>query len=232
MPSQTLIENDRTGNGCWKRIGVWGKEQPRCPLLEEVIHCRNCDVFTRAGRHLLDQDLTSDYRSEWTDVMAAKKEEELFHTISVVLFRIETEWLSLRSQVFKEIINPERLHMHSIPHRKTPVLIGLINVNGEIHLCISLKELLGIETDAAPRKDERKTYRRMMMMQGDNEVWVFPVNEIYGIHRVHPGTFQNVPVTVAKAQSTFTKGIFKWKKKHVAFLDDELLLFSLARSVQ
>jgi len=41
-----------------------------------------------------------------------------------------------------------------------------------------------------------------------------------------------VPVTVAKAQSTFTKAIFKWGKRLVAFLDDELLIYSLVRNVQ
>ena len=70
------------------------------------------------------------------------------------------------------------------------------------------------------------------MIQGDNDRWVFPVDEIYGICRVHPKAFQNVPVTVAKSKTTFTKGLFEWEQRQVAFLDDELLLHNLARSVK
>ena len=40
MQNQHNIEN------CWKRIGVWGQEERfHCPVLKEMIHCRNCNVF-------------------------------------------------------------------------------------------------------------------------------------------------------------------------------------------
>lgn len=226
-----LSEKVEITDGCWKKIGVWGHGKVRCPKLDTVIHCRNCIIFTQVGRNLLDRELSQEYRDEWTKVMATKKEEELFNTISVVIFRIEQEWLSIRTKVFAEVINPENLHSHSLPHRHNPVLIGLINIRGEIQLCVSLKELLGIE-GYSMKKNSPKSYKRMMVMDKNDEKWVFPIDEIHGIHRVHPNTFQNVPVTVAKAQATFTKGIFKWNDKHVAFMDDDLLLFSLTKSVQ
>lgn len=249
VPSHSLRDGQNATpaltDDCWKRIGVWGNEEPRCPELERVIHCRNCEIFTRAGRNLLEGSLPEGYMDEWTDVMAAQKEESLPGTVSVVIFRIEEEWMAIRTQVFAEIIDPEKLHSHSLPHRKNPVLTGVVNVHGEIQLCVSLRELLGIEAngdDAIPSSrehsrektgnGERQSHKRMMVMTSDHGQWVFPVNEIYGIHRVHPNTFQNVPVTVAKAQSTFTKGIFRWGKQHVAFLDDELLIYSLVRNVQ
>lgn len=216
---------------CWKRVGVWGKERPRCPVLEQMIHCRNCEVFTRAGRNLLERELPDEYRNEWTDLMAAKKDEDIPGTVSAVIFRIEEEWLAMRTQVFAEVIDPENIRAHSLPHRKNPILTGVINVHGEIQLCVSLKEMLGIEESSVERKD-RKSSRRMIVINSDKGQWVFPADEIEGIHRVHPGAFQNVPVTVAKSQSTFTKGIFRWKNRNTAFLDDELLIYSLIRNVQ
>lgn len=214
---------------CWQKIGVWGKEK-RCPVLREVIHCRNCDVFIRSGRRLLDQELTATYRREWAGIMASEKEAAQFQTLSLILFRIEAEWLALRTQVLSEVIDPQPLKHHSLPHRKNRVLTGIINVRGEIQLCVSLKALLGIE--AAGKNGDQSPYRRMMVIDSDDGKWVFPVSEIVGIHRIHPATFQNVPVTVAKSQSTFTKGLFKWEGRYVAFLDDELLIYSLTRSVQ
>lgn len=171
--------------------------------------------------------------------MAAKKEEALYTTLSLVIFRIETEWLAVRTSVFAEIINPDRLKQHSLPHRKNQVLTGIINVRGEILLLVSIRALLGIEptgegahTKNSTSKTETTTYHRMLVIDSEDGKWAFPVDEILGVHRIHPNTFQNVPVTVAKANSTFTKGIFQWKERYVAFLDDELLIYSLTRSVQ
>ncbi|GAK53385.1 CheW-like protein [Candidatus Moduliflexus flocculans] len=166
----------------------------------------------------------------------AKKEEELVGTISVVIFRIEGEWLAIPTQLLDEIIDVEYVQslLHTIPHRRNPVLMGVINVHGEIWLCVSLKELLGLEVVESPQTElDRNAYKRMMVIQGENtDRWVFPVDEIHGIYRVHPKSFQNVPVTVAKAKTTFTKGIFEWEQHQVAFLDNELLLHNLARSVK
>ena len=225
---------------CWKTIGVWGREQPRCPILREVIHCRNCEVFVRNGRALLDRKIPDAYRREWTEIMASEKAADRLSSLSLVIFRLEDEWLALRSRIFSEIIAPEGHRLHSIPHRKNRILTGIINVRGEIQLCVSLRELLGIDGSSGRpaglkngASDERvKTYRRMMVIDSEDGKWVFPVDQILGIYRVNPGSFQNVPVTVAKAQSTYTKGIFKWEAHYVAHLDDELLVYSLTRSVQ
>ena len=46
---------------------------PRCPRLDEVIHCRNCEVFTQAGRNLLERALPEEYKEEWGSVLVKKK---------------------------------------------------------------------------------------------------------------------------------------------------------------
>lgn len=214
---------------CWKRIGVHGQEEPRCPRLKTVVHCRNCEVYTRAGRNLLERNLPEKYEEEWTQVFAEKKEEELPGTVSALIFRIAEQWFAMPAQLLEEVIAPQPLH--TIPHRDNPVLMGAINVHGEIQLCVSLKELLDLEDNRA--KEERKEgYKRLIVINKDNNRWVFPVDEIHGIYRVHPQTFQNVPVTIAKAKTTFTKKLFEWEGTSVALLDDELLLYKLTRSVQ
>ncbi len=236
VPRKMSHHIEQPVDNCWKVIGVWGQEQRlTCPELERVIHCRNCEVFTQAGRKLLERDLPREYTHEWTDVLAQKKEEELLGTISVVIFRIEGEWLALSTQLFEEIIDVEHVKslLHSIPHRKNPVLMGILNVHGEIWPCVSFKALLGLEqdTDTAKPKDTH-TSKRMIVIHGDDGRWVFPVDEIHGIYRVHPSSFKNVPVTVSKAKTTFTKEIFHWDDKRVALLDSELLLYNVTRSVK
>jgi len=218
---------------CWKRIGVWAKEGPRCPELERVIHCRNCEVFTQAGRNLLERDLPEEYKGEWGQILLEKKKEEPTGTFPVVTFRIENEWLALPARWFAEII--ETVPIHTVPHRKRPVLKGVVNVHGEIQLCVSLAHLIGLEEEEPGRQEPAgavRRHERMMVVSKDGEAWVFPVKEIHGIHHIHPGLFQNVPATVAKSKSSFTKRIFNWDTRHVALLDDELLFYSLKRSVQ
>ena len=215
---------------CWKTTGVWGQEKPRCPKLTQVIHCRNCEVFTQAGRNLLERDLPVESTQEWTRVLAAKKAEESTGTLAIVIFRLAREWLALPAAIFAEVI--PLAPTHTIPQRHNPVLLGIVNVHGEIQLCVSLQALLGIETDPEPTRNHRRIYQRMIVINRADERWVFPVNEVDGIHRIHPHQLHNVPVTVAKSDLAFTKGLFLWKDKYVAFLDDDILLYKLNRSMQ
>jgi chemotaxis-related protein WspD len=214
---------------CWKRIGVWGQEEPRCPKLEQVIHCRNCDVFSRAGRDLLERDLPQEYQDEWSQALIEKKEEDFGGSTRVIVFRVEKEWLALPAGLFAEIIDAGTVH--TIPHRRNSVLQGVINVHGEIQLCVSLKELLGLESSVRP-DDSARSSNRMMVVSKGGEQWVFPVDEVYGIHRLETHLLRNAPVTVTKSHSAFTEALFDWEDRSVAFLDHELLFYSLARSIQ
>ena len=198
--------------------------------MEEVIHCRNCDQFTQAGRNLLERELPEEYKNEWGQIFAVKKIDAPVGTIALVIFRIEDEWLSLPAKLFAEIVDMRPVH--TLPHKRSPVLLGLINVNGEIQLCVSLKDLIGLESEKESNRKGKKDQAFMMVVIKNDERWVFPVNEISEIYHIHPDILQNVPVSVSKSKSAFSKGIFKWKNRNVAFLDDELLFYTLRRSIQ
>lgn len=238
---------------CWKTIGVFSRGRGTCEVLDRVIHCRNCPVFTQAGRALLERDLPPGYLEEAAEALAAEKVEEAPGTESLVIFRIEREWLALPTRLLAEVVDPEKFH--SLPHRKNPVLLGVVNVHGDIQLCVSLKALLEIEDAPALRRDGAASFRapvrkgpagipshRRMMVVGDpGNQWVFPVDEILGIDRVHPSLYRRTPVTVAKAGSAYTRAIFTWRLKkkgggterlNVAKLDADLILYSLRRNVE
>lgn len=234
-----LLPPDRPDH-CWKTIGVFSHGQGTCEALEEFTHCRNCPVFTHAGRTLLERDAPTGYRQEAANTLAEEKTEEPPGTESMVIFRIEREWLALSTRLLSEVVDPEKFH--SLPHRKNPVLLGVVNVHGDIQLCVSLKALLEIEDHLTPRRDRRiPSQRRMIVIGEPGNQWVFPVDEILGIDRVHPRLFRRTPVTVAKAGSAYTRAIFSWslQKKggdveslNVALLDADLILYSLLRNVQ
>jgi chemotaxis-related protein WspD len=219
---------------CWKEIGVFSEGNAVCPELKQVIHCRNCEVFTQAGRKFLERDLTDEYRNEWTEVISHKKEEEDPKSESVMIFRVGREWLALSTRVFEEVLDPGPCH--TIPHNKNKTLMGIVNVHGEVRLCFSIKILLEIEDAGAADLSGYtgkgiRGYQRMLVVQHKGERWVFPVDEIQGIQRIKPSKFQNIPVNVARS-AAFTKNIFFWEDRQIAFLDDERLLYTLARSLK
>ncbi len=66
--------------------------------------------------------------------------------------------------------------------------------------------------------------------QKDDIRAVCPVDEIHGIHQFHPQQAQDVPATVAKSASTFTRKILPWRERSVGLLNHELLFIALKRS--
>jgi chemotaxis-related protein WspD len=212
---------------CWHRIGVWGDGS--CPQLSEAIHCRNCPVFATAGRSLLDRRPSVDYVQEWTEGLAQPKEKLEKDAVSVVIFRLAQEWLALPTQVFQEITHLRPIH--AVPHRTNEVFLGMVNVRGELLLCFSLADLLGVaKGEGALHALTRRVYQRLAVAVKDGQRWVFPVDEVFGIHQLPKGATQNTPVTVAKAGSSFARGVMACQGKPVELLDDELVFYQLKKN--
>lgn len=214
-------------DNCWRTVGVFGDRT--CPRLASVGHCHNCPKFSRIGTRLFDREPPEGYAREWAALLAQEKDAETKGLLSVVIFRVGGEWLALPTGVFKEVTEVGRVH--SIPHRRSEALMGLVNVRGDIQLCVSLARLLGVAEEAENRGSARGAYRRHVTVERGGSRWVFAADEIHGIHRVDPSDVKNVPVTVANWITTYTKGVFVWDDKSVGCLDEELLFSALGRSV-
>jgi chemotaxis-related protein WspD len=212
----------RSIEGCWKAIGIYGDAS--CAQLAQHIHCRNCPVYASAAAQLLDAEAPGTYTQEWTRHVAAQKPSAPAETLSVVIFRIAAEWLALPSAIFKEIAG-DRL-IHSLPHRRSGALLGVVNIRGELLVCTSLKHILGV--DAGPAG----SVRRMLVIQRDNDRTVCPVDEVHGIERFQLQEFKKVPATLAGAAMTYTKEVLFWKQRTVGVLDADLLFHTLNRSCQ
>ena len=108
------------------------------------IHCRNCPVYARAGAALLNRPVPADYRREWTAHFAQPKPRAAVPNTSATIFTLGPEWLALDTTLIQEIA--ERRPMHSLPGSRSGnrVVLGLVNVRGELLVCVSLGRLLGI----------------------------------------------------------------------------------------
>jgi len=199
-----------------------------CPELQQVVHCRNCPVYSKAGVQLLDRPLLPEYRRAWTEHFAQEKKLASPARHSALLFRINAEWLALPTPAFQEVA--ERRPVHSLPHRRQGVVLGLVNVRGELLICASLGHLLGL--DRRPlRETPCPAYDRLLVAKWGRHRFVFPADEVRGILRFQTPELQAPPATLAKSRRSYTQGILLWQDRAVGVLDAELLFSSLNRSL-
>jgi chemotaxis-related protein WspD len=211
---------------CWNQIGVQGDRS--CPELQKFVHCRNCPVYSSAGMALLNRPLPAQYRRAWSEHFAQEKKLQSPANSSALLFRISGEWFALPTRAFQEVA--ERRRVHSLPHRRQGLVLGLVNIRGELLLCISLGHLLGVER--LPQREELRTaHHRLLVANWEGNRLAFPVDEVQGTHRFHTQDLKAPPATVAKAGGSYTQGILVWRERRAGYLNAEALFASLNRSL-
>jgi len=211
---------------CWNQIGVQGNRS--CVELKEHVHCRNCPVYSMAARTILDREPTEAYRPDWNQTAVPTVANG--HTESVLIFRIGSEWLALPTTIVQEVA--ELRPIHSLPHRRTDILLGLANVRGELLVCVSLDRMLGIEPEPDKHRDSgRAEQRRLLVMRREGVRAVCPVDEVHGTHRAQSRELKEAPATVAKGASSHTKALLPWRERSVGVLDARLVFLALQRSL-
>jgi len=216
-------------DACWSRIGVQGDAS--CPELAVQVHCRNCPVYSRGALALLDRARVHDL-DEAARMFAADKQEQARGTHSAFLFRVGGEWLGISTAIVDEVADLRAIH--SLPHRRSGVVLGLANVRGELLVCVSLAQLLGIEQKAeepAPR-ERRHALRRLLVLRERSLRLAFPVDEVHGTHRYHQAELKPAPSTVARAHDSYSRAVLPWEGRAVGLLDDELLFHSVNRNLE
>jgi len=210
---------------CWNLIGVEGNAT--CRELVKYIHCRNCPVYSAASLQLLDRPLPPEYRRERAAHYAQQKQVTQPARLSVVIFRLAHEWLALPTTTFVEVA--ERRAMHTLPHRRRGLAMGLVNVRGELLICASLARLLGMEQTTAATIKSTTHFERLLVANWEGQRIAYPVNEVHGIQRFHQEELKDPPATVGKSTLTYTRGVFGWQERTVGLLDAEALFGALNR---
>lgn len=215
---------------CWREIGVRGDQS--CPELETHLHCRNCPTHRQVARQLLDRPAPPGYREEWARVFARPPREDAQQSTldTVLVFRLGAEWLALPAAACQEIAEP-RL-MHSLPHRRSNAVRGIVNVRGELVICISLGELLGIDAAATERVGGGiACFRRLVVIGDESRRSAFEVDEVHGLHSFDRNSLGAVPATIGKAAGSMVAGVIAWNDRTVGLLDSERLGELIDRSI-
>lgn len=213
---------------CWSTIGVWGDRS--CPELEVHVHCRNCPVYSDAAAALLDRPVPAEFAIEQARHFEAPKPVDERETQSVVIFRIGPEWFALPTSVIAEVA--EHRVIHSVPHRRAGIVLGVVNVRGELLVCASLGRLLGLQAAGEPPPGtSRKGDGRLLVLQRDGVRVVLPADEVSSVQRFHSKELKEVPTTVSKAATAHSRAVLSWSGHVVGLLDEQLLFRTLQRSV-
>jgi chemotaxis-related protein WspD len=188
-------------------------------------------VFSAAGRQFLNAPPPEGYLEEWTERLIEPIEESATDLQSILIFRLADEWLALRVQVLLEVTGPRTVHC--IPQR-TGLLAGLVNIRGELHLCVHLSQILGIksEENGHSSPDGKSSRPRMIVVENQGERWVFPVDEVDQVYRLAMSELTNAPATLARSTARLTKAVVAWRERSIGFLDDERLFRVLRSKIQ
>ena len=221
-------------NDCWNKIGVWGDGDDRCPELVRVSHCRNCEVYISFGRQQLDRPPTSEYLQGWTEIIAKSNKRQDRKKDLAFVFRAGLEWMALPANVVQEVVDIVDIGViHSLPHRKSRIFLGLVNVRGKLELCFAIGALLGIQR--AVRKQQIGKYlspERLIVAEYKKERVVFPVSEVYGSVKYSADMLEQLPANAAESQVTFVSDIIRIDGEIGAnFLDVDVLFEALTKSV-
>lgn len=241
VPVPVLLEplNEMPGgrtasDACWNRIGVQGDQS--CERLPQVVHCRNCPVFSAAGQQLFEREAPLEYLAEWTRWFAEADETAATETRSLLVFRVGAEWLALDVRSAIEVVEPRPVHC--VPHRTDRLLLGLVNIRGELQLGISLRELLGIEEEgdspagSTPPAPSAESKERLLLVEHDQNRWVFPVDEVEGVFRVASVAMGNLPHTVQRSPKFFCQAVFSHSDRRVGLLSEIRLFQALEKTVR
>ncbi|MCU0571324.1 MAG: chemotaxis protein CheW [Oculatellaceae cyanobacterium Prado106] len=215
---------------CWPEIGIWGDRT--CPELQVAIHCRNCPVYTQAGRSLLKREVAESVLLEWNQAQEFNALQGQSRgdrtTFSAMVFRLATEWFALSTAVFQEVTHPSTVR--KIPHRTNQILQGVVNVRGELQLCVSLTDLLNLQIDSG-NSDKSLTNPRFLVIEQERDRWVFPVDEVDGIHHFSQDQLEVSPAAIAQTAEAYTKGVLNWQGRSISVLDEALLFYRLQHKV-
>lgn len=211
---------------CWNHEGVYGNHS--CTKLAQYGHCNHCPTYARAASQFLNRPIPSDYRREWSLHFAPEKHVAAPAKTSVVIFRLLKEWLALPTEIFQEVA--ERRTLHTIPHRRHTVLLGIVNIRGELLICAALNRLLGLETPPAALV-HTQPHERLLVAQWRGQRVAFPVDEVHGVHRFHNADLRKPPSLFTQAGRHCAHGIFPWRQHTVGLIDPEPLMASLNRNL-
>lgn len=178
---------------------------------------------------LLTRPHPEGYTAEWVESLKHPAFEESIPRQTLLVFRIKNEWLALPGHCIKEVT--KAAFIHSLPHTNSGVLLGITNVQGELLVAVSMQNLLNIPDTTEPqlKRYAYSKYIRNIVFGSKKDIFVFPVDEIYGLTYIKSDQIEPVPISILKSSKNYFSGIFTLPDDilSVGLLDEKLIISGL-----
>jgi len=218
-----MLNTDKlqTIDDCWNQIGTWRKGDAICSKLENEIHCQNCSIYKEAGLYLLDRALPEHYKDNNTLTFSIQKEELNTNLESFLIFNSGNEWHALDTSVLDEVCAFQPVH--KLPNSPSEFIAGLVNIRGEIEICISLSNLLDYHAN-----DIESVNQKLIVIQLDHGRFAIPADEIHGIFKINASDILAPPASVSQNEQSMINGIIAHDNHHAGILNLQNLERKLA----
>ncbi len=202
---------------CWRKIGVQGGDHS-CERLIEVLHCRNCPVYAAAARRLLDRESPLEVDDGLQDLRRGASAS------TALVFRLGQQWLGLPPALVAEVAaNPP---VRRLAHRTDGRIEGVVNVRGELRLCVSLVELLGLG-----RRGNAPPSARLVLVEDDSGPLAFRCDEMRGLLPYTEDGIEAPPDTLPAPLDACVKALLPFGAGHIALLDGDAVSRLLRKAV-
>lgn len=159
---------------------------------------------------------------------AAPREEERTTTGSALVFRIGTEWLAIPTVLFDRVADVSAVH--TVPHRRKGVPVGLVTVGGDLVVHLSLGTLLsvaGVESSA----NAQPRLRRLIVLSDARGRLATTADEVWGVHHYDPALLRPVPSTLTRALVSFTVAMLEVDGRIAGLLDGPRVMDALSAAL-
>jgi chemotaxis-related protein WspD len=159
---------------------------------------------------------------------AAPRAEERKATGSALVFRIGAEWLALPTVLFDRVADVSPVH--TVPHRRKGVPIGLVTVGGDLVVHLSLGEMLSVSgaIDASAAEPVANGRRRLIVLTDARGRLATTADEVWGVYHYHHEQLRSAPSTLTRALVSFTTAMLDVDGRMAGLLDGPRLMDALS----
>lgn len=204
--------------GCWRRIGVLGGDHS-CGVLADVLHCRNCEVLRNAARQLFERDAAFEEVAPPPEVANRN-----LPTRTALSLRLGGRWLGLPSSHVVEVTADRPVRR--IAHRCRGQVEGVVNIRGELHLCVALAELLQLG-----RGEASGNGRLVLVGKRGGSPLAFRCDQVGELMGYQPAQLEAHPDTLSPALQQCVVGMLAHEQDRIAMLDGDALLLQLEQGL-
>lgn len=189
--------------------------------LARVVTCRGCPVHAAAAVDILDRPAPP-VPAPPPPLPPAPASQQ-----AALLFRLGGEWYGIAPDEVSEI--GERASTHSLPHQRGGLVLGLVNVRGELVVSVSLANALQVPAETAPAR--RATPPRLLVLGRGTRRLAVPVDEVFGLHRFDPEALAPAPVLGGESGRAHVRALLRWEGRTVGLLEMGTLLPALEKAL-